>query len=248
MDCTLGDSIILINLKRAILFNSANNLFLGGKTMNKIISILLMSIVIILSGCGKGGDQPNEKQKSEDKTGIKSLDDFVDNMKEVQKGMEEGKKYEVVDFRDLKELLPESIGDLKRTNAQGEKSGAMGFTVSKAEADYNNEDYSQRIDIEITDMTGASGFAGLAAWGWAMADIDKETETGYEKTIKYKGHKAFEKYDNQDQYGSLEVLVSGRFMIAVNGNNLPMAVIKSAMDQIDIGKLESMKNANPISE
>ena len=215
--------------------------------MSKIFSILFLT-ALILSSCGKGGDQPNEKQKSEDKTGIKSLDEFVDNMKEVQKGMEEGKKYEVVDFRELKALLPEAVGDLKRTNAQGEKSGAMGFTVSKAEADYNNEDYSKRIDIEITDISGATGFTGIAAWGWAMADVDKETETGYEKTIKYKGHKAFEKYDNQDQYGSIEVLVAGRFMVSVNGNNVPMAVIKSAVDQIDIGKLEAMKEAGTISE
>jgi hypothetical protein len=162
--------------------------------------------------------------------------------------MEEGKKYDVVDFRELKALLPEAIGNLKRKNAEGEKSGAMGFTISKAEADYNNEDYSQSIKIEITDLTGASGFAGLAAWGWAMADIDKETETGYEKTTKYKGHKAFEKYNNQDQYGSIEVLVSGRFMVSVNGNNVPMTVIKSAIDGIDISKLEAMKEANPISE
>ena len=216
--------------------------------MTKIISILLLSAGFILFGCGKGSDQPDEKQKSEEKTGIKDLDDFVDNMKEVQKSMEEGAKYEVVDFRELKALLPEAIGDLKRTNAEGEKSGAMGFTISKAEADYNNEDYSQRIDIEITDITGASGFAGLAAWGWAMADIDKETENGYEKTTKYKGHKAFEKYNNQDQYGSIEVLVSGRFMVSVNGNNVPMPVIMSAIDAIDIGKLEAMKDAGVISE
>ncbi|MBE0571195.1 MAG: hypothetical protein IH618_06590 [Ignavibacteriaceae bacterium] len=216
--------------------------------MSKIISILLISAIFILFGCGKGGDQPNEKQKSEEKTGIKSLDDFVDKAKEVQKSMEEGKKYEVVDFRELKALLPENLGDLKRTNTEGEKSGAMGFTISKAEADYNNEDYSQRIDIEITDMTGASGFAGLAAWGWAMADIDKETESGYEKTTKYKGHKAFEKYNNEYKDGSIEVLVSGRFMVSVNGNNVPMTAIMSAIDQIDVGKLEAMKDAGAISE
>lgn len=216
--------------------------------MSKIISILLISAIFILFGCGKGGDQPNEKQKSEEKTGIKSLDDFVDKAKEVQKSMEEGKKYEVVDFRELKALFPENLGDLKRTNAEGEKSGAMGFTISKAEADYNNEDYSQRIDIEITDMTGASGFAGLAAWGWAMADIDKETASGYEKTTKYKGHKAFEKYNNEYKDGSIEVLVSGRFMVSVNGNNVPMTAIMSAIDQIDVGKLEAMKDAGAISE
>lgn len=169
-------------------------------------------------------------------------------MKDVQKNIEEGKKYEVVDFRELKALLPESLGDLKRTNAEGEKSGAMGFTVSKAEADYNNEDYSKRIDLEITDISGATGFTGLAAWGWSIADIDKEDESGYEKTIKYKGHKGFEKYNNQDQYGSFEVLISGRFIVAVHGNAVSMAEIKSAIDQVDIGKLESMKEANPISE
>lgn len=216
--------------------------------MSKIFSILIVSVILFLSGCGKGGDQPDEKQKSEEKTGVKSLDDFVDNMKEVQKSMEEGKKYEVVDFRELKALLPESVGDLKRTNAEGEKSGVMGFTISKAEADYNNEDYSQSVDIEITDLSGAAGIAGMAAWGWAMADIDKETETGYEKTIKYKGHKAFEKYNNQDLYGSIEVLVSGRFMVSVNGSNVPMATIMSAVDQIDIGKLEAMREAGAISE
>ena len=217
--------------------------------MTKIISTLLLSAIFILFGCGKGSNnQPNEEQKSDEKTGIKSMDDFVDNMKEVQKSMKEGQKYEVVDFRELKVLLPESIGDLKRTNAKGEKSGAMGFTISKAEADYNNEEHSQSIDIEITDLAGASGFAGVAAWGWAMADIDKETETGYEKTIKYKGHKAYEKYDNEYQNGSIEVLVSGRFMVSVNGNSVPMEIIKNAIDEIDIGKLEAVKDANPISE
>ena len=217
--------------------------------MTKTISILFVTILLILSGCGKGGDnQPNDNQNSDEKTGIKSLDDFVDNMKDVQKNMEEGQKYEVVDFRDLKALLPETLGDLKRANAEGEKSGSMGFTISKAEADYNNEDYSQSMDIEITDLAGASGFAGLAAWGWAMVDIDKETETGYEKTTKYKGHKAYEKYDNEYQNGSIEVLVSGRFMVSVSGNNVPMEMIKSSIDEIDFAQLESMKDANPISE
>jgi len=217
--------------------------------MTKTISILFVTILLILSGCGKGGDnQPNDNQNSDEKTGIKSMDDFVDNMKDVQKNMEEGQKYEVVDFRDLKALLPESLGDLKRANAEGEKSGSMGFTISKAEADYNNEDYSQSMNIEITDLAGASGFAGLAAWGWAMADIDKETETGYEKTTKYKGHKAYEKYDNEYQNGSIEVLVSGRFMVSVSGTNVPMEMIKSSIDEIGFAQLESMKDANPISE
>jgi hypothetical protein len=59
--------------------------------MNRFISILLLSAIFIFFGCGKGGDQPNDKQKSEEKTGIKSLDDFVDKAKEVQKKYGRGK-------------------------------------------------------------------------------------------------------------------------------------------------------------
>ena len=37
-------------------------------------------------------------------------------------------------------------------------------------------------------------------------------------------------------------------MVSVRGNNVPMTTIKSAIDEIDIGKLEAMKDANPISK
>lgn len=217
--------------------------------MLKLFRALSIILILFFISCGKSGnDQPANNDEGENKTGIKSVDKFVENMKEVQKSMEEGQKYEVVDFRELKELLPESIGNLNRTNAEGEKSGAMGFTVSRAQGNYNNEDYSESIDIEIVDLAGASGFAGLAAWGWAMADIDKETETGYEKTTTYKGHKAYEKYNTQDMYGSFEVLVSGRYMVSVNGSSMQMDDIKAALDEMDISKLESMSKANPVSE
>ena len=217
--------------------------------MLKLFRFLSIILILFFISCGKSGnDQPANNDEGENKTGIKSVDKFVENMKEVQKSMEEGQKYEVVDFRELKELLPESIANLNRTNAEGEKSGAMGFTVSRAQGNYNNEDYSKSIDIEIVDLAGASGFAGLAAWGWAMADIDKETETGYEKTTTYKGHKAYEKYNTQDMYGSFEVLVSGRYMVSVNGSSMQMDDIKAALDEMDISKLESMSKANPVSE
>lgn len=219
--------------------------------MNKHILIFILPALLIFTYCGKTAeDKPVEKPKteSEEKTGIKALDEFVDNLKDVQKNIEEGKKYEVVDFRDLRALMPESIGELKRTNAEGEKSGAMGFTISKATANYNTEDFSKRINIEITDLSGASGLGGWAAWGWAMTEIDKETEDGYEKTVNYKGHKALEKYYTTDQNGSFEVLVSGRFMVSVNGYSVSPQLIKDAVNQIDISKLEEMREAGAISE
>ncbi len=224
--------------------------------MWRVISCLILSLIII-AGCSKEENkEPRESESakvkeetgSTAKTGIKDLDNFVDNMKDVQKAMEEGKKFEVVDFRELKALLPEVLGDLKRADARGEKTGAMGFTVSKAEADYNSEDYSKSINIEISDTSGATGFAGIASWGWAMTDIDREDDTGYEKTINYKGNKALERYNNQDRSGSIEIMIARRFMMSVNGNGVSMDEIKNAADKIDIGKLEAMKEANPVNK
>lgn len=217
------------------------------------ISILLLSFMVLIVSCGKSGEnEPTEKPKTEDKetkkTGIKGLDDFVDKMEELSEDYEEGREVEVVDFRTLKEMLPESIGNLKRTNATGEKNSAMGFTVSQTEGDYTSEDGSQRISIKIMDMGSVKGWAGLAAWGWTLGEVDRETETGYERTITYKGHKGYEKYDNEYQNGSMEILVAKRYMVSVDGDNVPMDLIKEGLDEVDLGKLESMKDAGLVTK
>ena len=139
-------------------------------------------------------------------------------------------------------MLPEDIGSFKRTNIEGEKVNAMGMNISHADASYSDQDGNQSIDLKVTDLGSVSGLSGLAAYGWYMVDIDKETETGYEKTFTYKGNKGFESYDNQGKNGEVSVLVAKRFVIEVNGNQVTMDQIKAAVDKIDIGKLESWKD------
>ena len=75
------------------------------------------------------------------------------------------------------------------------------------------------------------------------SEIDKETETGYERTTKYDDNKAFEKYDSQSQQGSVDVFVGKRFMVEVNGYNVPMEKIQSAARNVGLDELESMKQA-----
>ena len=170
------------------------------------------------------------------------MENFADKMKEVSESFNEGKKVTPVDFRELKSLLPENVGDLKRSNLEGEKVAAMGMNISTASADYNDAENSVSIDIKITDLGSVSGLSGLAAYGWYMVDIDKENDSGYEKTITYKGSKGYEKYDNEGKYGELSILVAKRFVIEANGNNVSMDQMKAAVDMIDVGKLESWKD------
>ena len=206
--------------------------------MNKlsVLSFLVFSFILFSCG-GKKDDTPQNVTSNKS-----DLENFADKMKEVSDGFKEGKKVNPVDFRELKSLLPESIGDLKRSNLEGEKVAAMGMNISHANADYNDTENNISIDIKITDLGSVSGLSGLAAYGWYMVDIDKENEAGYEKTVTYKGNKGYEKYNNENKDGELSILVAKRFVVEVNGNNVSMAQMKAAVDMIDISKLESWKD------
>lgn len=211
--------------------------------MIKKFLVTLSIVLFIIFGCGENKQNPeNQTNKSESGNNKSDLENFAENMKNLSESFNEGKKVNPVDFRDLKALLPEQIGTLKRTNASGEKSSAMGINISKAEADYREEQGNKRIDIEITDLGSVTGLSAFAAYGWYMAEIDKETNDGYEKTFTYKGNKGYEKYNNKYQNGDISVLVAKRFVVEINGDNVSMDEMKAALDMIDIGKLEGMKD------
>lgn len=210
--------------------------------IKRFLIILSISLFIVFS-CGENKQNPeNQTNKSESGENMGDLENFAENMEKLSESFNEGKKVNPVDFRDLKSLLPEQIASLKRTNATGEKSSAMGINISKAEADYRDEQGNKKIDIEITDLGSITGLTAFAAYGWYMAEIDKETDEGYEKTFTYKGNKGYEKYNNKYQNGEISVLVAKRFIVEITGNDVSMDEIKSALDMIDIGKLESMKD------
>lgn len=154
-------------------------------------------------------------------------------------------KVETVDFRELKALLPESVRGMRRTNATGQKGGAMGIQISTAEGKYSSDDGAKSVDIEIADIGSVTGLAGMATYAWANTEIDSESDNGYEKTTKFKGYKAIEKYNKQSQSGELSVLVGGRFVAGASGNGVDMDALKAALGAVDLGKLERMKPKGP---
>ena len=205
---------------------------------NKLLVLALISFTFFLYNCGD-----NKSDKPQDESANKTdLENYADKMKEASDNFTEGKKVNPVDFRELKALLPEAVGNLKRTNIEGEKVAAMGMNISNANADYSDDENASSIDLKITDLGSVSGLSGMVAYGWYLVDIDKEDDNGYEKTITYKGNKGYEKYDNEGKYGELSILVAKRFIVEANGNSVSMDQMKAAVDMIDFGKLESWKD------
>jgi hypothetical protein len=89
------------------------------------------------------------------------------------------------------------------------------------------------------DMGNVSGPMRMGMAGWAMDEFERETDTGYERTTTYKGHKAMEEFDKQAKQGTFHVHVADRFIVEVNGINVSMDTIKKAIDQVDLDKLVS---------
>jgi hypothetical protein len=162
-------------------------------------------------------------------------------MQAMGTAMAGGQKVEPVSFRDLKTLLPESLPGFTRKTAKGEKNGAMGISFSQATADYDGPSGAD-LDIKIIDVGTLSGPLAMGMAGWASLEVDKETETGYEKTTTFGKHKGLEKYDSARKSGEVKAIVAGRFIVEVRGHNVSAADLKGALAKVDLGKLEGMKS------
>lgn len=186
-------------------------------------------------------EEANKQMAEAAKNGGANLGAAAAAMNAAVTGAANGKKVETVDYKELKALLPESLPGMKRNDATGEKTAAMGMQVSNAEGRYSSEKGGS-MTIKITDIGSMSGLAGMTAYAWSAVSVDRESDTGYEKTSTINGFKSHEKYDNSGKYGEVSVLVGDRFVVEVNGNGVDMAAIKDAIGKVDLGKLNGMKN------
>jgi hypothetical protein len=140
----------------------------------------------------------------------------------------------------IKAFLPDSLGNFKRTGLSAERNKAMGMQVSQASADYA-ADNGQHITLKVSDTGGAKGLMSLAS---AMApEEEKQTEHGYEKTYSADGNLIHEAWDTQSNYGEYSVVVGKRFTVKANGRTDSIDQLKQAVASVDLGKLESLKDA-----
>ena len=96
--------------------------------------------------------------------------------------------------------------------------------------------------MSIIDFGSVKGIAGKAMLAWLSADIDNESDDGYEKTTEYKGYKAYEKYSYEDKEGKLSIIVEERFLVNAEGTNTDMKSIKRAMSATNLKKLKKLKD------
>jgi hypothetical protein len=160
-------------------------------------------------------------------------------MKQMGEALSGSVKVEPVDFRQLRELLPESIAGLRRTATEGSRTNLVGIASSKVEAAYE-DGKGGRIVLEITDVGTLTGVTAMA-FAWVNVEIDREGDSGYERTTTVNGRKAYERYDRARRAGELDVVVAGRFIVGAKATGVDMKVFREAVAKLDLGRLEALK-------
>ncbi|MCB1070302.1 MAG: hypothetical protein H7A43_05425 [Verrucomicrobia bacterium] len=159
---------------------------------------------------------------------------------QVMQQMMAGGTNKTVNFRTLKELLPETVAGLKRTSIEGEKSSAMGVTIAFAEADYEGSDRA-RVTAKITDLSAMGQVMLMAQLAWTQSEIDRESDEEYQRTTTLQGFKAMERYNQRNSEGEIQVFVDERFAVEVRGRNVGADTLKAALEGIDLQALADIK-------
>lgn len=207
-------------------------------------SLLLIALALPLAACG--GDATATDASIED-TGEPGLLGRAREMQAAAERMQQAAEQapaDPVNFRVLRDQLPEALDGMERSNAEGATQSAMGFAISEAEADYTGtegEAGTPQITIKVSDF-GALPSMAMMGMAWTMADVDRETSTGYEKTITMAGHRGFRKYDTERRTGEFSLSVAERFLVAVSGRNVDDAQMEAALRAVDVAALAAMRD------
>ncbi len=138
---------------------------------------------------------------------------------------------------DLKAMLPESIGDMKRGNVESQSGQAMGIGGSVAKATYAAGD--RRAELSIVDSGGLAGLAAMA--GWANMTMDKDADGKVEKVYKDGARTVHEEYRKDGSRAEMTVILANGVIVSAEGSHVDMAALKSMLASVDLAQLEATK-------
>jgi hypothetical protein len=139
---------------------------------------------------------------------------------------------------ELKAMLPESIGEWKRTAIEAQGGEAMGFAGSGAKASYAAGD--RRAELTIADTAGLAGLATMAA-AWANMTVDKDADGKVEKVYRDGARTVHEEYRKDGSRGELAVILANGVIVTAEARKVDIASLTALLQGVDLAKLEATK-------
>ena len=153
--------------------------------------------------------------------------------------MSGGKGVEPLQVDQLKPFVPETFAGLPRTGNRAERGGVPGLMTAKAAATYADTAGAKNVQLEVVDTGGAAGFMALA--GWANFTGEREENGRVERTRKEGSRMVHEENDKASNESKYTVVLAERYVVSAEGNGIELAMLKSAVDGLDLSRLESLK-------
>jgi len=200
------------------------------KTSKKLLLLLLMAITI--ASCKK---ETRDKIKQA-KQHISNTTTVVEKAKAAEEEMSELKEAVPFTNKELKEWLPESLGDLERT---GFKVGAAGYmNVASIEGTFKLEENNKIIAIQIIDGAGEMGSVMIASLGFASKmDIEEEDENKHLQTVVVNGIKAQQTYFKKRNETKLQFVYEKRFAVIIDTENMTPEETWQLFEKLNLDEL-----------
>lgn len=190
-----------------------------------------------LEQASKNAEQAGKSASQAAESATKGLEQFAKGLEGMASALGGAKAVEPVSFKELYAVFTPLDG-WEMGKPTGEKL-TNPFAYSQAKVKYRKDD--AEIETTITD----SGFNQLIVAPFSIfltSGYEKETEHGYEKSVKVAGFPGWEKWDGSDKDGELNAFVNKRFLVQFEGNHLTdTKVLYQLAEASNLAKLVEIK-------
>jgi hypothetical protein len=218
--------------------------------MKPITAVAVLALTAV--ACGKSEEQQRtealEKSAAQVQQSAENLskgaEDMAKGMADLASGLgaafggdPNAKPVTPVNFRDLQTVLPVPV-DWQSEKPTGER---MTAPVNFSSASVRMMKGDATVTVKITDS--ALNQVLVAPFAMFLAgNYERETERGYEKSIKIGDAPGFEKWDSGTKSGDLTVIVNKRFIVEIDGSSIDdPKVLHDMLEKTDLKKLAERK-------
>lgn len=134
----------------------------------------------------------------------------------------------------LQAYLPQTVAGLPRESVETNDAGAMGIVAgASVQAEYRQGD--RAVQLTIVDAGGISSVMALATW--VSGTHERQDAEGTERVYRQGQRSVREKALADGSSAEYSVLLENGVLIEVEGSQVGLAALKSAVERLDLGKL-----------
>lgn len=211
----------------------------------KIYSLLILCFYLLACNEVTKKEMGNTKaQVKQTQDVISSSKTIADNADELQTHILKLKETAPIEPQALKNWLPETLGNFKRSKFALGKRGYAG--VSAISGTYTNGlkgKVKQSVNIELMDGAGETGSIMASSMLLASHIVhEREDEREHVKQIEHNGIHATQKYKKQSQTTTLNFVIENRYAVYIRTTKMFPEETWEYVDELDFSKLPGEPN------